>query len=154
LNEKWFNYGVALTILMIFVNAFITVGATQQNADGSYNLYLLNSQNSSLSYQQQKTNSDFDFNSAYYNSSTSPTNEQGFTPVLRTTDSTPTGLNAFDVAVIMAIGVELVMLTLANIFWPVAALFYAIASVAFLIKAIMVAYLGSVLVRSIVGRIV
>jgi hypothetical protein len=154
LNEKWFNYAMTLTIIMIFVNAFITIGASQPNADGTYNLYLINSQNNAFSYQQQKNFGGFDVNSAYYDSSTSPTNEQGFTPVLRESDSAPVGLNAFDAAVTMALGIEMLMLTLANIFWPVAALFYAIAALAFFVKAIVVAYLGSVLVRSIVGRIV
>jgi hypothetical protein len=154
LNEKWFNYAIVLTVIMVFVNAFITVGAGQPNADGSLNLYLLNSTNNTLSYNSLKNSSDFDFNSAYYDSSSSPTNEQGLTPVTRPSDSVPVGLNAFDAAVTMAVGVELVMLTLAAIFWPVAALFYAVAGVAFFIKAIVVAYLGSILIRSILGRIV
>ena len=154
MNEKWFNYAISLTIMMIFVNAFITIGASQLNADGSSNLFLMNSTNNALTYEQQKQNSGFNIAPNSSDSSQSATTEQGFTPITRTTDSAPVGLNALSALTTMAIGIELVMLQLAQIFWPVAALFYSIAGVAFLIKAIAAAWLGSIAVRAIFGRVV
>lgn len=154
MNEKWFNYAVAMTILMIFVNAFITIGASQLNADGSSNLYLVNNVNNAFSYSNQKSNSTFYIGTSTGDSSQSPTNEQGFTPIKRSIDDNPVGFNGFDAAITMALGVEMLMLTLSTIFSPVAPLFLAFAAIAFLIKAIAIAWLGSILVRSIFGRVI
>lgn len=139
---------------MIFVNAFITIGATQPNADGSSNLYLINNVNNNFSYSNQKTDSNFYVTAPTTDSSQSPTNEQGFIPIKRTIDDNPVGFNGFDAAITMALGVEMVMLTLSEIFAPIGALFLAFAAVAFFIKAIAVAWLGSLVIRAIFGRIV
>lgn len=154
MNEKWFNYAVALTIMMIMVNAFITIGASQPNADGSGNIYLINNVNNAFNYSSQKDNSNFYIEAPTSDSSQSPTNEQGFTPIKRSIDDNPVGFNGFDAAVTMALGVEMVMLTLATIFSPVGALFLAFAAIAFLIKAIAIAWIGSLIVRAIFGRVI
>lgn len=139
---------------MILVNAFITIGATQPNADGSSNLYLLNNVNNAFSYSQQESSSEFYVESPSGESSQTPVSEQEFTPIKRTIDDNPVGFNGFDAAVTMALGVEMVMLTLSQIFAPVAPLFLAFAAIAFFIKAVAVAWLGSLVIRSIFGRIV
>ena len=154
MNEKWFNYAISLTIVMILVNAFITIGATQPNADGSSNLYLVNNVNNAFSYSNQSESGDFYLESPSTDSSQSPTNEQGFTPVKRTIDDNPVGFTGFDAALTMTLGVELVMLTLAAIFVPVAPLFLAFTAIAFFIKAIAIAWLGSLVIRAIFGRVV
>jgi len=154
LNEKWFNYAVTLTIIMILVNAFITIGASQPNSDGSSNLYLTSNVNNAFSYTNQRADSNFYIQAPTTDSSQSPTNEQGFTPIKRGIDNNPVGFNGFDAAVTMALGVEMVMLTLAAIFSPVAPLFLAFAAIAFFIKAIAIAWLGSILLRTIFGRVI
>lgn len=154
MNEKWFNYAIALTIVMILVNSFITIGASQPNADGSSILYLVNNVNNAFSYSEQKSSGDFYVQSPSGESSQTPVSEQEFTPIKRTIDDNPVGFNGFDAAVTMALGVEMVMLTLSQIFTPVAPLFLAFAAIAFFIKAIAVAWLGSLVIRSIFGRIV
>ena len=154
MNEKWFNYAVVLTIMMILVNAFIAIGASQLNADGSSNLYLTSNVNNAFSYTNQKADSNFYVLGPTSDSSQSPTNEQGFTPIKRSIDDNPVGFNGFNAAVTMALGVELVMLTLAGIFYPVAPLFLAFAAIAFFIKAIAIAWLGSLVIRAIFGRLV
>lgn len=138
---------------MILVNSFITIGASQPNADGSSNLYLLNNVNNAFSYTNQSQNSTFYIDAPTSDSSQSPTNEQGFTPIKRSIDDNPVGFNGFDAAVTMALGIEMVMLTLASIFSPVAPLFLAFAAIAFFIKAIAVAWLGSLVLRTIFGRV-
>jgi len=154
LNEKWFNYAVVLTIMMILVNAFIAIGASQLNADGSSNLYLTSNVNNAFSYSNQKADSNFYVEAPTTDSSQTPTNEQGFTPIKRGIDDNPVGFTSFNAGIMMALGVELVMLTLAGIFYPVAPLFLAFAAIAFFIKAIAIAWLGSVLLRPILGRVV
>jgi hypothetical protein len=151
LNEKWFNYAIALTIVMIFVNAFISIGASQPNADGTSNLYLVNNVNNAFSYANQKSDSNFYTSIETGDSSQSPLSEQGFTPIKRGIDANPVGFNGFDAAVTMALGIELVMLSLAAIFGPIAPLFFAFAALAFFIKAIAVAWLGSLFIRAIFG---
>jgi len=153
MNEKWFNYAIALTIVMIFVNAFITMGAAQPNQNGVYSSLLMGNQNDSLTYSTMKTNSEFSLNARTTDTSQSPTEEQGFTPVTRTIDDNPVGFNSFDAAITMTLGVELVMLTLANIFSPVAPIFLGLTAIVFFIKAIAIAWLGSIAIRSIFGRI-
>lgn len=149
MNEKWFSYAVSLSIMLIFINAFITIGASQQNPDGSYNLFLTGLENSNFSYQTTKDNSGFEIEATLGDSSQTPTNEQGYQPVKRTSDGQTAAFNAFDAIITMALGVELIMLTLAVIFFPVAPIFYAIAGFAFFIKAIAAAWLGSMVVRQI-----
>jgi hypothetical protein len=139
---------------MILVNAFITIGASQPNADGSSNLYLLNNVNNAFSYSNQQASSSFYVESPSTDSSQTPVTEQGFTPGKRSIDDNPVGFNGFDAAVTMALGVEMVMLTLSQIFTPVAPLFLAFAAIAFFIKAIAIAWLGSLAIRAIFGRIV
>lgn len=155
MNEKWFNYAISLTIMMIFVNAFITIGASQLNADGSSNLFLMNSTNNALTYSNQKSNSDFYTTdcSNGTNSSQSPTDAQGCVPIKRTIDDNPVSFNSFDAAVIMVFGIELVMTQLSQIFWPVAPLFMGIAAIAFFIKSIAMAWLSSIVIRAILGRL-
>ncbi len=153
MNEKWFNYAISLTIVMILVNAFITIGASQPNADGTSNLYLLNNVNNAFSYSNQKSDSNFYLDPPTSDSSQSPTNEQGFTPIKRSIDDNPVGFNGFDAAITMALGIEMIMLTLSQIFLPVAPLFLAFAAIAFFIKAIAVAWLGSIVLRTIFGRV-
>jgi len=149
MNEKWFAYAVSLSIMLIFINAFITIGASQQNPDGSYNVFLTGLENSNYSYQTTKSNSSFGIEATLGDSSQTPTNEQGYQPVKRTSDGKTTAFNAFDTIISMALGVELIMLTLTIIFPPVAPIFYAIAAFAFFVKAIAAAWLGSMVVRQI-----
>lgn len=153
MDVKWFNYAVSLTILMIMVNAFITIGSAQPNAQGKLNLFLLNNSNDAFSYSNQKTNSSFYIESAINSSSQSPTNEQNFAPIKRSIDDSPVGFEGFDAAVTMAFGLELVMLSLAGVFVVVAPLFWGIAAIAFLIKSVVIAWLGSLVIRSILGKV-
>jgi hypothetical protein len=153
MNEKWFAYAISLTILMIFTNAFITIGASQPNADGTYNVYLLNSMNSKLDYGQVKSDSNLSFEACSLDSSQPSTTEQGCQPFKRN-DGSPASFNAFDSLTLMTVGIEVVMLNLAAIFSPVAPLFWAVAAVAFFIKIVAMAWLTSIVLRQILtGRL-
>lgn len=140
---------------MIFVNAFITIGANQLNADGTTNFYLLNSMNSSFSYANQKSGASFYATDCTngQNSSTQPADSQGCVPMRRTIDNNPVSFGSFDAAVTMALGIELVMTQLSIIFWPIAPIFLAFAALAFFIKAVAVAWLSSLVIRGILGRL-
>ena len=154
MNEKWFAYAVSLSIMLIFINAFITIGASQLTDDGSSILYLTNLTNTTYAYNTLKDSGDFQISATAGSSSQSPTTEQGYQPVKRTSDGKSASFNAFDVVITMALGVELIMLTLAVIFWPVAPIFYAVAGFAFFIKAVATAWLASMVVRQIFfGRV-
>lgn len=154
MNEKWFAYAVSLSIMLIFVNAFITIGASQLTDDGSSVIYLTNLTNSKYAYNTLKSDGDFEIDATTGASSQSPTTEQGYQPVKRTSDGKSSAFNSFDVVITMALGVELIMLTLALIFWPIAPIFYAIAGFAFFIKAVATAWLASIVVRQIFfGRV-
>ena len=50
MNEKWFNYAIVLTIIMVGINAFLTIGATQTGLDGQPIPILVGLQNNGLSY--------------------------------------------------------------------------------------------------------
>ncbi len=153
MNEKWFNYAISLTVLMLMVNAFITIAATQPSADGTYNLFLSNMMTGGTSLDSAKTNSDFTIQPCMGDSSTSPTQEQGCTPIKRT-DGQTVGYNAFDALIMLGAGVEIIMLSLATIFSPIAPIFYVIATIVFTIKGIALAWLGTMAVRQIFfGRV-
>lgn len=147
MNEKWFNYAISLSIIMLFANAFITIGASQLSADGTQNT-LFNASSQS-DYLNQKNQSSFYVQPSTASSSSAPTQEQGITYIKRTSDNKNYNFQAIDYVVNMAVGVEVVMLQLSNIFPIVAPIFFAFAALAFLIKGVAVAWLATMAARQL-----
>ena len=153
MNEKWFAYAISLSIMLIFINAFITMGAGLLDSDGNQISLLSNSTNNSYSYDSLKAGSNFSISGVSGDSSQSPTTEQGYQPVKRT-DGDSASMNSFDIIINLGFGVEIIMLQLALIFNPVAAIFYAIAGFVFFIKTVALTWLASIVVRQIFfGRV-
>jgi hypothetical protein len=151
MNDKWINYAIILTIVMFFVNGFILMAAAQPNNNNEFNIILFGSSSSSLSYSNIKdVYGEYSISDSGA-SSQSPTNEEGYTPIQNSEDQ-PAGLDVLSAVSIGVAGLELVLLQLANIFYPIAPLFYAIITAAILIKSAVVWYLASVLVRALFGR--
>ena len=151
MNEKWMNYGIIITLLMLFTNAFILVAASQPDQNNQFSAVLFGATNNNMEYSNISTDYSYTYSESG-DSSQTPTNEQGFTPITNTSTGTPAGLDALSIVLLGSIGLELQLIQLALIFPFISPIFYAIISFALIIKAIVVAYLGSVLVRAIVGR--
>lgn len=151
MNDKWINYAIILTIVMFFVNGFILMAATQPNADNQFSAILFGSSSSGLGYENIKDNYGEYTVTGSGVSSQSPTNEEGYTPI-KNSEGQPAGLDILSAVSLGIAGLELVLLQLASIFYPVAPLFYAIITAAILIKSAVVWYLASVLVRALFGR--
>lgn len=139
---------------MIFVNAFITVGASMVDDTGKSIIYLTNP-NEKLNYEYQKQHAEFYMTdcSNSQNSSTAPADSQGCIPIKSTETDLPMSFEAVSMLPLMAAGVQIIMLNLATIFWPVAPILWAIAAVCTLIQLIAVAWVSSLLIRGILGRL-
>lgn len=156
MNDRWFNFAMALAVITILINGFLLMAAAQPNQNNQYSALFNDLGNNKLNYTSQKTNSTYligQNDSMVSNSSASPTSDQGFTPV------TDASLNPFaftkmlDIASVAALGFEMLMLKLAGIFIVAAPLFLALAAMGFLSKTILIAWLTSVVLRPLLGRV-
>lgn len=159
MNDRWFNFAIAITIFTIMANGFLLMASLQPDQNGHYNPLFEEMSNSKLTYSQIKVSSNVNIgqgSGSNGDSSTTPTSEQGFTPITNTNTGNPVGLNMLDYAFIGAVGFESIMYKLASVFMINGVLnpiFLALAGIGFFSKTILIAYLGSVLLRPIFGRV-
>ncbi|HNV62441.1 MAG TPA: hypothetical protein PKN54_05760 [Candidatus Cloacimonas acidaminovorans] len=155
MNEKWFAYAISLSIMLIFINSFVTMGAGLVDANGNGIGLLQSSTNNQYSYDTLKSSSNYGINVPANDSSQSPTSEQGYTPITSATDTSKSkALDSIGIIVNLGVGFELLMGKLATIFPPVAPLFWSVAGFAFFIKLVALTWLASIVVRQLFfGRV-
>lgn len=150
MNDKILSMAFMLFFIMIGINAFLYMAST--------NLYTTNGEKLNIYYgmddyansiindtQETEIGTSTDF------SSDVPSQTQGITAVTR--DTTPVGVAATNDLTKIGIGVQLVLLKLSTMFPILTPITTAIIAFAFAIQGFAVAYLGSILIRGILGRI-
>jgi len=148
MNDKWFNIAMLIVFTSLIANGLIFMLTAFPNGNQFTTLH----QN----------------NLDYNNGATSISNTYGYkidgskiTPDSSTTTSTgtlittltgdPFGLSPLNLIASAFVGLEALLLTLANIFTMFAVLFILMALFAFTVKVIVAAYFASIIVRSILG---
>lgn len=146
MNEKWFNVGMIIILTSIVANGLILMltafpGGTTYNGLYQSNLYY---NNVKTDYQEIINNK------ANINTSQTNYDGSGITPIELVTGD-PFGLGALTLVVKGVVGLELLLVTLGMIFPIFAIIFYTLTTVILAIKAIIVAYFASILLRLIFG---
>lgn len=156
MNDRWFNFAMSVTIITMLIGGFIGMAGMQPDAQGNKIPLFSGMDNTALSYSNVKSNSNFNVGvniSSNGDSSSSPTSDQGFTPVTTSTGDIFAWKTLFDLVVNTAAGFELLMLKLAGIFTYISPLFVALAGIGFLAKIIMIMWASSVVLRPLTGRV-
>lgn len=150
MNDKILTWALMLTVIMIGINAFLYMGSTNlydQNGKQLNIYYGLDDQVDSWKTKAQDIN--IDTSTSF--SSTLPSQSQGI--VAATSNGNPIGIDYGAEFTKMGVGVELVMLKLGYLFPIISPITVAIAAFAFLVQGFAMAYLFSVMIRGILGRI-
>jgi len=150
MNDKLLTIAFMLTLVMLGVNGFLLMA--------SQNLYDQNGNQLNIYYGMDasatsaETNAEaIDIDAGVSISSEVPSQQQGITVVSK--DSNPVGLDYMNDLTKLGIGVQLVMLKFSEMFPVLTPIVNAVVAFAFLIQGLAIAYLGSILVRGVLGRI-
>lgn len=150
MNDKILTIGMFTFFILIGINGFLLMGANLYDSNGNNLDIFYGMTNSGLS--QNISDKDITVATDLDASSTTPSSSQGFTPV--TIDENPAGLDIISQMAIMVAGTQLIMLKFSEMFPILAPITNAIVFLITAIQLLVVAYIGSILVRSIVGRII
>jgi hypothetical protein len=145
MNDKWFNIGMIIILTSLVANGFVFILTEFPNSTTYDGLY-----RGDLSYASIKGSYAESVNTgANINTTATNYDGSGFTPILL--GGVAAGLGGATLLIKAVFGLEVLLLTLANIFTIFATLIYTIIVVMFAVKIIVLAYLGSVLIRLIFG---
>lgn len=150
MNDKVLTMAFMLFFTMIGVNAFLYMASTNMydTSGNQLNIYYgLDDFGNQI--QTDAQNIDIDTDTGF--SSSLPSSQEGITAVERGTD--PVGLAVTNDLAKIGIGVQLVLLKLQSLFPIITPITTAIIVFAFAIQGFAIAYLGSILIRGILGRI-
>jgi hypothetical protein len=152
MNDKVLTMGLMLFMIMIGINAFLYMASTNlYNENGlPLNIYY-GMDEGAFGSQVQNTAEGIEISTDVEMSSTTPSTTQGFTPA--TVSENPVGVVYGNELAKLGIGVQLVMLKLSSMFPIIAPILNAITFLAFAIQGFAMAYLFSILVRGIFGRL-
>lgn len=150
MNDKILTMAFMLFFVMIGINAFLYMASTNlyDNNGNPLNIYYgMDDFGSEIIDDAQATEigTETDF------SSDVPSQTQGITAVTRNDD--PVGVAATNDLAKIGIGVQLVLLKISNLFPTLKPITTGIIAFAFAIQGFAIAYLGSILIRGILGRI-
>jgi hypothetical protein len=152
MNDKVLTMALMLTFIMIGVNAFLFMASTNLYDDAGNPLNIYYGMDSGAFGEEIETdNSAIDIDTGVSISSAAPSTIQGVTAVTR--NDNPIGLESAQDLTKLGIGVQLVMLKLGELFPIITPILNAIVFIAFAIQGFAVAYLGSIMIRGILGRI-
>lgn len=146
MNDKWFNIGMVIILTSVMANGLILL-LTAFPGGTTYNgLY-----QSDLTYSNVKTDyQEIINNKANINNSQTNYDGSGITPIELVTGD-PFGLGALTLVIKGVVGLELLLYTLGMIFPIFAIVFLTLATIVLVIKAVIVAYFASILLRLIFG---
>jgi hypothetical protein len=152
MNDKVLTMALMLFMIMIGINAFLYMGSTNlYNENGlPLNIYY-GMDEGAFGSQVQTTAEGIEISTDVEMSSTTPSTTQGFTPA--TVSDNPVGVVYGNELAKLGIGVQLVMLKLGSMFPIISPILNAITFLAFVIQGFAMAYLFSILVRGIFGRL-
>jgi len=146
MNEKWFNIGMIIIITSVIANGFVFMLTAFPQSDSYADLY-----DSDLNYYNFKTDyQEVRNDQANINTTATNYDGSGFTPFELVTGD-PFGLGAYNLIVKGVVGLELLLFSLSLIFHIFAIVLLTLATVILVIKAVIVAYFASILIRLIFG---
>ena len=152
MNDKILTMALMLFFIMIGINAFLYMASSNLYEENGTQLniyYGLDSGGFGQEVEDKATDISIDTDTDF--SSTLPSQSQGIVAVQ--SNSNPVGLDYTAELTKIGIGVQLVLLKLSDMFPIMAPILNAIVFFAFAIQGIAIAYLGSILIRGILGRI-
>ena len=153
MNDKVVNMAIMLFFIMIGVNGFLAYTLQLQDVEGNSFSEFVGLTTDGLSYASIEAEGDgveFDTPSTEGLSSTDPSSEQGLvTP--QNSSGNPMAFSAWNFAVIMTLGVELVMLKFSAMFPFLAPLTGAVIASAIALKVFFAAFIA-LNIRSFLGR--
>jgi len=152
MNDKILSIAFMLTFIMIGINAFLYMGSTNlyDEEGNQLNIYY-GLDTGGFGTQVQTKAEDIEIGTDLETSSTVPSQQQGI--VIAKTNNEPTGLSYTNELAKLGIGVQLVMLKLSDLFPIMSPILNGIVIFAFAVQGLAIAYLTSILVRGILGRI-
>ena len=152
MNDKILTMALMLFMIMIGINAFLYMASTNLYNENGLPLNIYYGMDAGGFGSQVQTNAEgIDISTDVELSSTTPSTTQGFTPA-NVLDN-PVGAVYGNELAKLGIGVQLVMLKLGSMFPIISPILNAITFLAFAIQGFAMAYLFSILVRGIFGRL-
>lgn len=150
MNDKWFNIAMIIILTSLVANGFIALLVVIPGGSQFNSLY-----HNNLSYNADSNSIKTAYNPSIAGQSViapgaSDSTGTGFTPIT-TIAGDPFGLAPLTLLITAFVGLEVLLLSLSNIFPIFGGIFVLFALLAFTVKAIVVAYFASVLIRSIFG---
>ena len=152
MNEKVLTMALMLVFVMIGINAFLLMASTNlyDEQGNQLNIYY-GMDTGGFGQTIQDDASAISISSGVSISSTAPGDQQGLTVVSR--NNNPIGLDTATDLTKLGIGSQLVLLKLSEMFPIISPITNGIAFFVFAIQSFALAYLGSILIRGILGRI-
>jgi len=152
MNDKILTWAIMLTVVMIGINAFLFMASTNLYDEQGQPLNLYYGLDTGGFGSTIQTDSEgISIDSGVSISSSAPSTIQGVTAVTRNDDLI--GISYGQDLLKLGAGVQLIMLRLSELFPIIAPILNAIVFLAFAIQGFAVAYLGSIMIRGILGRI-
>jgi len=152
MNDKVLTMALMLTLIMIGINAFLFMASTNlyDESGNKLNIYY-GMDTGAFGEEIISDNNTISISSDVSMSSTAPSTFTGVTVVQR--NDNPIGVESAQDLQKLGIGVQLVMLKLGDLFPIISPILNAITFLAFAIQGFAVAYLGSIMIRGILGRV-
>ena len=145
MNDKWFNISVIIILASILANGLVFMITDFPGGSSFDNLH-----STDLDYSATKTNYAETINTeASINSTATNYDGSGFIPILL--GGWAAGLVGVTMVIKAVAGLEVLMLKIATIFTMFSVVIYTLVAIMFIVKAIAIGYLGSILVRLIFG---
>lgn len=148
MNDKLLTMAFMVTFIAIGINGFLVMGSQFVDQEGNTIPAFTNLTNNAITDLQ---NESYDINAPTSNSSDAPADAEGFTPI--TVGGQIAGLQPLQYLEIGVLGIQNVLLWFGGTFPMFVPITTAILVFVTVMQMIAVAYIGSVLVRSIFGRV-
>lgn len=151
MNDKWFNMAMIIVLTSFVANALVLMvlampGGAQFNSLYQANLdYNADINSVRMAYEPNVADQQVLAPGAADSTGT------GYTPFTNNKTSNPVGLDPITMITTGFVGLEVLLLSLANIFPMFSGMFILFALLAFTVKIVVVAYFGSLLIRAIFG---
>lgn len=150
MNDKLLTIAFMLTLVMLGVNGFLLMASENLYDQEGNQLNIYYGMDASATAAETDAEA-IDIDAGVSISSEVPSQQQGITVVTR--DSNPVGLDYMSDLVKLGVGVQLVMLRFSEMFPVLTPIVNAVVAFAFLVQGLAIAYLGSILIRGVLGRV-
>ncbi len=141
MNDKWFNIAMIILFTSLVANGFVLMLVSFPNGSTYSGLYQADADYATFKH---------DYNVQVSGDKITSATNDTYTPLTLLTGD-PFGLAPLNMLITAFVGLELLLLTLASIFSMFSIILYTIVLVMFAVKAIMIAYFASMLIRFIFG---